>query len=65
MLLELSTLAVEIMLVHRKVDEMKRKGSWITQLRDFAKFTIQTTSADYFSSSKGTAHSEEMKERAI
>ena len=64
MLLELSTLAVEIMLVHRKVDEMKRKGSWITQLRDFAKFTIQTTSADHFSSSKGTAHSEEMKERA-
>ena len=61
---ELSTLAVEIMLVHRKVDEMKRKGSWITQLRDFAKFTIQTTSADHFSSSKGTAHSEEMKERA-
>jgi hypothetical protein len=57
-------LAVEIMLVHRKVDEMKRQGSWITQLREFAKFTIQTTSAVHFSSSKGTAHSEEMKERA-
>ena len=52
------------MLVHRKVDETKRKGSWIAQLREFAKFTIQATSADHFSSSKGTAHSEEMKERA-
>ena len=43
---------------------MKRWGSWITKLREVARFTIQTTSADHFSSSKGTAHSEEMKKRA-
>lgn len=52
------------MLVHRKVDEMKRKGSWVTKLREVANFTIQTTSADHFSSSKGSNHSEEMKKRA-
>lgn len=54
-----------MMLVHRKIDEIKRKGPWISKLRDVAKFTVQTTSADHFSSSKGTAHSEEMKKRAL
>lgn len=44
---------------------MKRQGAWINKLRDVAKFTIQTTSADHFSSSKGAAHSEEMKKRAL
>lgn len=63
-LVELSTLAVEMMLVHRDVDKVKRKGPWITKLREVAKFSIQTTSADHFSSSKGTTHSEEMKKRA-
>ncbi|XPS76219.1 hypothetical protein M3J07_008272 [Ascochyta lentis] len=62
---ELSTLAVEMMLVHREIDEIKRKSSWISKLRDVARFTIQTTSADHFSSSKGAAHSEEMKKRAL
>ncbi|KAF3035970.1 hypothetical protein E8E12_007568 [Didymella heteroderae] len=62
---DLSTLAVEMMLVHRKIDEIKRKGPWISKLRDVAKFTVQTTSADHFSSSKGAAHSEEMKKRAL
>jgi hypothetical protein len=55
-----------MMLVHREIDEIKRKGpSWITKLRDVAKFTVQTTSADHFSSSKGAEHSEEMKKRAL
>lgn len=54
-----------MMLVHREIDEIKRKGPWITKLRDVAKFTVQTTSADHFSSSKGTVHSEEMKTRAL
>jgi hypothetical protein len=58
-------LAVEMMLVHRKIDDIKRKGPWISKLRDVAKFTVQTTSADHFSSSKGAAHSEEMKKRAL
>lgn len=62
---DLSTLAVEMMLVHREIDEIKRKGPWISKLRDVAKFTVQTTSADHFSSSKGAAHSEEMKKRAL
>ncbi|KAJ4331018.1 hypothetical protein N0V95_009963 [Ascochyta clinopodiicola] len=62
---ELSTLAVEMMLVHREIDEIKRKSSWISKLRDVAEFTIQTTSADHFSSSKGAAHSEEMMKRAL
>lgn len=54
------------MLVHREIDECKRKGaSWITRLRDVAKFTVQTTSADHFSSSKGAEHSEAMKKRAL
>lgn len=54
-----------MMLIHRKIDEIKRKGSWISKLRDVAKFTVQTTSADNFSSSKGAVHSEEMKARAL
>lgn len=54
-----------MMLIHRKIDEVKRKGPWISKLRDVAKFTVQTTSADHFSSSKGAAHSEEMKRRAL
>ncbi|KAJ8107123.1 hypothetical protein OPT61_g9083 [Boeremia exigua] len=62
---DLSTLAVEMMLIHRKIDEVKRKGAWVAKLRDVANFTVQTTSADNFSSSKGTDHSEEMKKRAI
>ncbi|KAF1933608.1 uncharacterized protein M421DRAFT_201058 [Didymella exigua CBS 183.55] len=62
---DLSTLAVEMMLVHREIDEVKRKGPWISKLRDVAKFTVQTTSADHFSSSKGAVHSEEMKKRAL
>lgn len=53
------------MLVHREIDEIKRKGPWISKLREVAKFTVQTTSADHFSSSKGAAHSEEMKKRAL
>ncbi|KAJ4991704.1 hypothetical protein SVAN01_02819 [Stagonosporopsis vannaccii] len=61
---DLSTLAVEMMLVHREIDEIKRKGPWISKLREVAKFTVQTTSADHFSSSKGAVHSEEMKTRA-
>ncbi|KAF2994565.1 hypothetical protein E8E13_000117 [Curvularia kusanoi] len=48
----------------KNVDEMKRKEPWINKLRNVAKFTIQTTSADHFSSSKEGAHSEEMKKRA-
>lgn len=62
---DLSTLAVEMMLIHRDIDAIKRNGSWISKLRDVAKFTVQTTSADHFSSSKGAAHSEEMKMRAL
>lgn len=54
-----------MMLVHRKIDEIKRKGPWISKLRDVAKFTVSTTSADHFSSAKGAAHSEEMKKRAL
>jgi hypothetical protein len=54
-----------MMLVHRKIDDIKRKGPWISKLRDVAKFTAQTTSDDHFSSSKGAAHSEEMKKRAL
>lgn len=54
------------MLVHRKIDEIKRKGgSWISKLRDVAKFTVRTTSADHFSNSKGAIHSEQMKKRAL
>lgn len=64
-LAELSTLAVEMMLVHREIDEIKRKGPWISKLREVAKFTVKTTSADHFSSSKGAVHSEEMKTRAL
>ncbi|KAJ4324229.1 hypothetical protein N0V94_001441 [Neodidymelliopsis sp. IMI 364377] len=63
--IELSTLAVEMMLVHRELDEIKRKGSWISKLREVARFTVQTTSADHFSSSKGAVHSEQMKSRAL
>ena len=53
------------MLVHRKVDEIKRQGSWITKLHDVTIFAVQTTSAVYFSLSKDTALGEEMKKRAL
>ena len=53
------------MLVHRKVDEIKHQGSWITKLHDMTKLAVQTTSAVYFSLSKDTALGEEMKKRAL
>ena len=51
--------------MHRKTDEVKRKGRWISKLQNLARLTVQTSSTDHFSSSKGAAHSEAMKKRAL
>ncbi|KAF3028726.1 hypothetical protein E8E12_000359 [Didymella heteroderae] len=62
---ELTLLAVQVMLIHRKVDDVKRKSQWISKPRDVANFMVQTISADDFSSPEGAAHSGEMQKRAL
>lgn len=57
-------MAVELILIHRKVDEIKREKLWINGLRKVAELTIHTTSVDHYSSSKEGAYSAEMKKRA-
>lgn len=53
------------MLIHWKVDDVKRKSQWISKPQDVANFVVQAISADDFSSSEGAAHSGEMQKRAL
>jgi hypothetical protein len=62
---DLLTLAVEVMFIHRKIDEIKRRGSWVNRLRQIAVYAVETTAPDNFSSSKGSEHSEQMRQRAL
>ncbi|CAI6333421.1 unnamed protein product [Periconia digitata] len=57
-------LAIEIMMVHRDVDEKKRTQSWMENLEKDAIYHIDTTPDDSFSSSKEAAYHKCMKERA-
>ncbi|RMZ73230.1 hypothetical protein GMOD_00009040 [Pyrenophora seminiperda CCB06] len=61
----LLTLAVDIMLQHRPIDEVKRKESWVAKLRHAAQYAVETTPSDQFSSSKGSGFSKMMQERAL
>ncbi|KAF1850924.1 uncharacterized protein K460DRAFT_400958 [Cucurbitaria berberidis CBS 394.84] len=61
----LQTLAVDVMLQHRDIDEVKRKGSWVAKLRQAAQCAVELTTAELFSSSKSMSFSEAMKERAL
>jgi hypothetical protein len=65
MLSDLLTLAVEVMFIHRKIDKIKREGSWVSRLRQIAVYAVETTASNDFSSSKGSEHSEQMKQRAL
>jgi hypothetical protein len=58
-------LAVDMMLQHRLIDEVKRRGSWVQKLRITAEYAVQTTAPDQFSSSKGSGFSEKMQKRAL
>ncbi|KAF2128315.1 hypothetical protein P153DRAFT_34700 [Dothidotthia symphoricarpi CBS 119687] len=62
---DLLTLAVDVMLLHRRIDEVKRKGSWIAKLRQVALYNIETTPSEHFSSSKGSNFSDLMRDRAL
>jgi hypothetical protein len=62
---DLLTLAVEVIFIHRKIDEIKRRESWVGRLRQIAVYAVETTAPDNFSSSKGSKHSEQMKQRAL
>lgn len=53
------------MFIHRKIDEIKRRGSWVSRLRQIAVYAVETTAPDNFSSSKGSEHSEQMRQRAL
>lgn len=53
------------MLLHRRIDEIKRKGSWIAKLRQVALYNIETTPSEHFSSSKGSNFSDLMRDRAL
>lgn len=57
--------AVTMMLQHRKIDEPKRKGSWVAKLQQAAQYAIETTPPEQFSSSKGSGFSERMRDRAL
>ncbi|KAG9196051.1 hypothetical protein G6011_01172 [Alternaria panax] len=61
----LLTLAVDLMLQHRQIDVVKRTMDWATRLRTAAHYAVETTPPDQFSSSKGSAFSERMQERAL
>ncbi|KAI2475115.1 hypothetical protein Ptr902_13462 [Pyrenophora tritici-repentis] len=65
MMFRLLALAVDIMLQHRPIDEVKRKGSWVAKLRHTAEYAVQTTPSDQFSSSKGSGFSNMMQIRAL
>jgi hypothetical protein len=62
---DLLTLAVEVMFIHRKIDEIKRRGLWLSRLCQIAVYAVETTAPNDFSSSKGSEHSEQMKQRAL
>ncbi|KAJ4329562.1 hypothetical protein N0V87_010750 [Didymella glomerata] len=62
---DLTTLAIEMMLVHRKVDDVKRKNQWISRLKTAAELAVKMMPAADFSSSKNEVYSEEMKKRAL
>ncbi|CAO2649550.1 Nn.00g069350.m01.CDS01 [Neocucurbitaria sp. VM-36] len=61
----LQTLAIDVMLQHREIDEVKRKGSWVAKLRQAAQCAVEMTTSELFSSSKRAEFSELMKERAL
>ncbi|KAF1947032.1 hypothetical protein EJ02DRAFT_171497 [Clathrospora elynae] len=61
----LLALAVDMMLLHRRIDEVKRRGAWIAKLRQAATYAVETTAADQFSSSKGNGFSAKMRTRAL
>lgn len=53
------------MLQHRNIDVVKRTLGWTTKLRKAARYAVETTPPDQFSSSKGSAFSEKMQARAL
>ncbi|KAH7348123.1 hypothetical protein BKA66DRAFT_516742 [Pyrenochaeta sp. MPI-SDFR-AT-0127] len=61
----LLTLAVDITVQHRAIDQVKRKGSWVAKLRQAAQYAVETTPPEYFSSSKSPTFNVEMRERAL
>jgi hypothetical protein len=67
MLSDLLTLAVEVMFIHRKIDEIeiKRTKSWMSRLCHIAQYAVETMAPENFSSSKGSAHSDQMRQRAL
>lgn len=54
------------MLVHRKIDDIKRKQDpWIQKLKDDALYLVTSKNTEHFSSSKGSEYNEAMKRRAL
>ncbi len=53
------------MLQHRKIDEVKRKHSWVDKLQKAAEYAVETTPVEFFSSSKNLAFNTKMRERAL
>jgi hypothetical protein len=64
-------LAIEIMLVHRRIDlECNKKekgfnGSWIRGLKEDAEHLVKSKPAQIFSSARYSAFTEAMKARAL
>jgi hypothetical protein len=60
MLSDLLTLAVEVMFIHRKIDdiEIKRTKLWVSKLRHIAQYAVETMALGNFASSKGSEHGE-------
>jgi hypothetical protein len=53
------------MLQHRAIDVAKRSLGWAKKLEKAAHYAVETTPPDQFSSSKGSAFSERMQQRAL
>ncbi|KAH8725244.1 hypothetical protein GQ44DRAFT_759622 [Phaeosphaeriaceae sp. PMI808] len=62
----LLTLAVDLLLQHRDtaIDQVKRQVPWTAKLRQIAKYEIEITPPDQYSSSKSPLFSRMMQERA-
>ncbi|KAJ4353878.1 uncharacterized protein N0V89_005608 [Didymosphaeria variabile] len=61
-------LAVDMMMIHRRIDEEagKRKyPSWISKLETDATYLVSSKDTEHFSSSRGARYNEAMKKRAL
>lgn len=58
-------MAVDLLLQHRDIDEVKRKVPWTAKLRETAEYAVKHTPPDSFCASKNPDYCEKMRKRAL